>query len=234
MARSSKVEKAVLVTTSHRGVFFGYASETDGATIKMRGARNCVYWSSDVKGFLGLAATGPSKSCKVGPAADIELRACASGHDERIQTDPNTSAKTERKPALAGPSRGGCSSDPIYARRPGRRKPLGPAATRVTGLSVDSAPRENSAHVPGTIARRGRPHCRPQLFGSDGDPGIHQPVDVNKMIGRARDRATCPGAIRFSSRGSFGSLPDTLAKRDAVTRCIVGPGPREAFLRGVA
>lgn len=67
-------ERAVLVTTTHRGVFFGYARDTDGATIKMRAARNCVYWTSDVKGFLGLAATGPSKGCKIGPAADIELR----------------------------------------------------------------------------------------------------------------------------------------------------------------
>lgn len=67
-------ERAVLVTTQHRGVFFGYASETDGTAIKLRSARNCVYWSSDVRGFLGLAATGPTKACKVGPAADIELR----------------------------------------------------------------------------------------------------------------------------------------------------------------
>ena len=73
--RSKKTgERAVLVTTTHRGVFFGYATKTDGATIKMRSARNCIYWSRDVKGFLGLAATGPSNSCKIGPAANIELR----------------------------------------------------------------------------------------------------------------------------------------------------------------
>jgi hypothetical protein len=67
-------ERPVLVTTSHRGVFFGYATETSGTTIKLSRARNCVYWSADVKGFLGLAATGPSNNCRVGPAADIELR----------------------------------------------------------------------------------------------------------------------------------------------------------------
>jgi hypothetical protein len=67
-------ERAVVVTTAHRGVFFGYAEDIDGAIIKLRSARNCVYWSSDVKGFMGLAATGPDKSCKVGPAADISLR----------------------------------------------------------------------------------------------------------------------------------------------------------------
>ena len=67
-------ERPVLVTTTHRAVFFGYAEETGGPTIKLRAARNCTYWSSDLRGFLGLAATGPSKGCRIGPAADIELR----------------------------------------------------------------------------------------------------------------------------------------------------------------
>ena len=67
-------ERAVIVTTSHRGVFFGYADKTDGDIIKLRAARNCVYWSTAMKGFMGLAATGPNKSCKIGPAADISLR----------------------------------------------------------------------------------------------------------------------------------------------------------------
>ena len=69
-----KAEKAVLVTTTHRGVFFGYATNLDGETIDLRAGRNCLYWSADVKGFAGLAATGPSKSCRVGPAVDIQLR----------------------------------------------------------------------------------------------------------------------------------------------------------------
>jgi hypothetical protein len=67
-------ERPVLVTTAHRGVFFGYAADTDGEQIKLRRARCCVYWSRDVKGFLGLAATGPSPSCRVGPPADVTLR----------------------------------------------------------------------------------------------------------------------------------------------------------------
>ena len=67
-------ERAVLVTTAHRGVFFGSATSTDGAIVALRGARNCLYWSADVKGFLGLAATGPTKGCRIGPAADLELR----------------------------------------------------------------------------------------------------------------------------------------------------------------
>lgn len=67
-------ERAVLVTTAHKGVFFGYATDTAGIIIALRRARNCIYWSSDVKGFMGLADTGPTKSCKIGPCADIELR----------------------------------------------------------------------------------------------------------------------------------------------------------------
>ena len=69
-----KTERAVLVTTSHRGVFFGYATATDGETIKLRAARCCLYWPSEQKGFLGLASGGPMKGSRVGPAADIELR----------------------------------------------------------------------------------------------------------------------------------------------------------------
>lgn len=69
-----KKERYCLVTTEHRGVFAGYTTDTDGDCIKLRAARNCIYWSSDVKGFLGLASHGPSSSCKIGPAADIELR----------------------------------------------------------------------------------------------------------------------------------------------------------------
>ena len=67
-------ERAVLVTTAHRGVFFGYATKTDGETIQLRRARNCLYWSRSVQGFLGLAASGPNSDCRIGPAADIELR----------------------------------------------------------------------------------------------------------------------------------------------------------------
>lgn len=74
MDMTQSTETAVLVTTTHRGVFFGYATDTSGAIIKLRAARNCIYWSADVRGFLGLAATGPTTSCKIGPAADIELR----------------------------------------------------------------------------------------------------------------------------------------------------------------
>lgn len=71
-------ERPVIVTTVYRGVFYGWATETDGETIKLSRARLCIYWSADLRGFMGLAATGPSKDCKVGPRADITLRAITS------------------------------------------------------------------------------------------------------------------------------------------------------------
>jgi hypothetical protein len=74
-AKSNGEERAVIVTTAHRGVFFGYADNTDGETIVLKRARLCVYWSSDIRGFMGLAEKGPNSSCKIGPAADITLRA---------------------------------------------------------------------------------------------------------------------------------------------------------------
>lgn len=60
----------VLVTTKYRGVFFGYLTgEPSAEKITLERARNCLYWSSDVRGFVGLAASGPSEGCRVGPAA---------------------------------------------------------------------------------------------------------------------------------------------------------------------
>lgn len=65
----------VLVTTEHRGVFFGYLSgEPAKEKITIEKARNCVYWSADVRGFIGLAETGPSAGCRVGrPAPKLTL-----------------------------------------------------------------------------------------------------------------------------------------------------------------
>ena len=68
-------ERAVIVTTEHRGVFFGYATEVDGETIDLKRARLCTYWSPAMKGFMGLASMGPDANCRIGPPADIQLRA---------------------------------------------------------------------------------------------------------------------------------------------------------------
>lgn len=73
MEKKLKSLRPVVVTTAHRGVFFGYASDTAGDTIFLKDARLCIYWSADLKGFMGLAHFGPSDSCRIGPPADITL-----------------------------------------------------------------------------------------------------------------------------------------------------------------
>lgn len=63
-------KKMVVVTTSHKGVFAGYpVGEQSNGTIKLTKARMCIYWSSDVRGVVGLAVCGPSASCRVTAAA---------------------------------------------------------------------------------------------------------------------------------------------------------------------
>lgn len=63
-------EIAVLVTTAHKGVFFGYAKDTNNKTINLRGARNCIYWPSSVGGFVGLSTSGPNSETRVGPTCE--------------------------------------------------------------------------------------------------------------------------------------------------------------------
>lgn len=74
--KSANVQQGrpVIVTTVHRGVFFGYATETGGETIKLTQGRLCLYWPPENKGFMGLAAMGPLDGSRVGPPADCELR----------------------------------------------------------------------------------------------------------------------------------------------------------------
>jgi hypothetical protein len=68
-------EQFCVVTTEHRGVFGGYTSDADADPLVLKRARLCLFWSHDVKGFMGLAAGGPTSSCRIGPAVDeIRLR----------------------------------------------------------------------------------------------------------------------------------------------------------------
>ena len=64
-----KTSNTVVVTTAHRGVFFGTVKEDHGKEkVILKDARNCISWSKSVKGFLGLASTGPDNQCRIGPA----------------------------------------------------------------------------------------------------------------------------------------------------------------------
>ena len=60
-------ERHVLVTTSHRGVFFGILKSQDGDVVILAEAQNCIMWSTSTKGFLGLAAKGPQAGSRIGP-----------------------------------------------------------------------------------------------------------------------------------------------------------------------
>ena len=92
--KSASEERPIIVTTAHRGVFFGYASETDGEQIRLKRARLCIYWSSDCRGFMGLAAKGPTTGCRIGPAADITLRAITAV----LEVSPEAVTKWEASP----------------------------------------------------------------------------------------------------------------------------------------
>lgn len=74
MTKENEVtNRPVLVTTQHRGVFFGYEESRDGTSIVLKRARNCVRWSG-TRGFVGLAANGPNDNCRIGPPAErLEL-----------------------------------------------------------------------------------------------------------------------------------------------------------------
>jgi hypothetical protein len=77
MKRTSKKakERAVVVCTDKRGVFFGYATDTESDPIRLTRPRMCVYWDGATRGVLGLAATGPTSGCRVTRAPPaIELR----------------------------------------------------------------------------------------------------------------------------------------------------------------
>ena len=78
-ALECKLGRPVLVTTDKRGVFFGYADNTDGDPIVLKNARNCIYWSKSIGGFAGLATVGPNDQCRIGAkVGQIELRGICS------------------------------------------------------------------------------------------------------------------------------------------------------------
>ena len=64
------METAVLVTTAHRGVFFGYLNRPPTkAEVVLDRVRNVTYWDVATRSFLGLAASGPTDQCRVSAAA---------------------------------------------------------------------------------------------------------------------------------------------------------------------
>ena len=64
------MEKRIVVVTTdstRRGVFCGKLLSEKGDVVELANAKMAVYWCSDVKGVLSLAATGPCKGCRITP-----------------------------------------------------------------------------------------------------------------------------------------------------------------------
>lgn len=70
---AKKTERPVIICTEFKGVFFGYAEDTSGDTIKLRGARMAIYFGT-TRGVMELAETGPTSKSRISARADIEVR----------------------------------------------------------------------------------------------------------------------------------------------------------------
>lgn len=67
-------ERAYVILTENKEIFFGYANDVSGDRIFLRNARQAIYYSAESKGLLGLGVNGPGKGSRIGPAANIECR----------------------------------------------------------------------------------------------------------------------------------------------------------------
>ena len=66
---------AVIVTTQHRGVFFGRVpddADLDSRTLDLTGAKMAIYWGT-TKGVMELAHTGPTGKSRIGAPADCKV-----------------------------------------------------------------------------------------------------------------------------------------------------------------
>lgn len=71
---TNKEERMVVVVTQGNAIFCGWTTDADGNVVKLRAARQAIYYSADTHGLLGLAANGPGKDSRIGPPADIAVR----------------------------------------------------------------------------------------------------------------------------------------------------------------
>lgn len=65
--------RPVIVTTEHRGVFFGYAEDTSGSTIHLKRSRMAIRFGT-TRGLVQLCESGPTSSSKISARADVEIR----------------------------------------------------------------------------------------------------------------------------------------------------------------
>ena len=65
--------RPVIVCTEWKGVFFGYAGDTSGSVVHLKGAKMAIYWGT-TKGVMQLAHTGPTDKSRISAPADINVR----------------------------------------------------------------------------------------------------------------------------------------------------------------
>ena len=65
----SMIGKRVIVTTKHRGVFFGTLASRPPNEGVLTDVRLCIYWDNPTKGFIGLAASGPMGESRLSDSA---------------------------------------------------------------------------------------------------------------------------------------------------------------------
>lgn len=70
---AAPVERPVIICTTHRGVFFGYATDTSADSIQLKRARMAIYFGTQ-RGVMELAETGPTSSSKISARADLDVR----------------------------------------------------------------------------------------------------------------------------------------------------------------
>lgn len=68
-------EKTIVVVTQGNAIFYGRTTDAEGSVIRLRDARQAIYYSADTHGLLGLAANGPGRDSRIGPkVASITIR----------------------------------------------------------------------------------------------------------------------------------------------------------------
>lgn len=73
---------AVLITTSHRGVYFGYIDESDidtRPTLRVSNMRHVYYWAKGLAGIYELPTKGPPNGSRLTatPVPEISIDAVA-------------------------------------------------------------------------------------------------------------------------------------------------------------
>lgn len=69
MEANSNTGRPVLVTTKHRGVFFGYTEDPSTAQVVTLKRARCAIYFGTTGGVFQLAATGPTPKSRIGSRA---------------------------------------------------------------------------------------------------------------------------------------------------------------------